>query len=151
MKRRQSERGTVALEFALLLPVVLLLVGTMIITGMRGVYSALAVHEARIAAREASIRKDQSTSLRYPSSSPYPSETDICNPSERSLAFPGSILIQCEVRNLSKNLSQGDGDVVTVTLTYELRPLTALANFVASSFSAADLAILTQRASVMRE
>lgn len=146
MTDRSSERGTIALEFVLLLPVILLMVGTLVITGLRGVYSALGVHEARVAAREASIRTGQSPG------DPYPTESEICTSPGRLLAFPGSDLIGCVVSNNSATGSDPDeGDVVTVTLTYQLNPLIPLSNFVAGSFNLQGLAVMSQSASVMRE
>ncbi len=149
MRIRHSERGTVALEFALLLPVILLFIGALMIAGMRGVYSALAQHEARVGAREASIRLGQA------SSDPYPTQFQICDSPNRLLAFPGSDFIQaeCTVSNSSAPTARGlgTGDIVTVTLVYRLPAITALSDFVENAFNAGALAVVSQSASVMRE
>lgn len=122
------------------------------VLAFRGAYLAMAVHEVRVAAREASIRAGQSPS------DDYPSEGDICGSGPAfvtgpALAIGGSTLKDCDVENsppVTDNL-RGQGDMVTVTLTYELKPINAISNLVSRSFNAADFDEITVSASVLRE
>jgi hypothetical protein len=135
-----QERGVVALEFSLILPLLILILGALVIFGFRVVYEALANSEVRSAARTASIRTG------FASLAPYPSEADVC--ADVDLALPGSVLVSCDVVNLSSASPPGTGDIVEVTLVYELTSLAPLSGFVGTWV---DFAVIEASASVMRE
>jgi hypothetical protein len=135
-----QERGAIAVEFALILPLLILILGALLIFGFRVVYEALANNEVRSAARTASIRTG------FASRAPYPSESDIC--ANVNLVLPGSVLLDCDVDSLSSGSPPGTGDVVEVTLVYELTSLAPLSGFVGRWV---DFEMIEVRASVMRE
>lgn len=142
-KPARGEHGAVALEFVLVLPFTLLIIGMLLVTGLRAVYAGLAEAEVREAARTASIRKGFSTTA------PYPTENEICDSVD--LPVPGTTLASppdgCRVIN-QPNLGsdQGVGDIVTVELTYNLDALDWLDPFSIEGFDT-----VTRSASVMRE
>ncbi|MGH9268059.1 MAG: hypothetical protein ACRD0D_07770, partial [Acidimicrobiales bacterium] len=136
------------LEFALVLPVVLALVGMVILTGLRAVYSGLAEHQARELAREVTIRSGLSTR------SPYPDEVDLAGLcAGAAMPLPGAALAPggCSVVNLSAASSGiGGGDVVTVSLTYQIPALQALDGFL-PGVSVNGLSVVRASASMSRE
>ncbi|MGH2689309.1 MAG: hypothetical protein ACRDKW_10955, partial [Actinomycetota bacterium] len=107
----------------------------------------LAENEARQAARTASIHTTSSTS------SPYPTEAAVC--AQAALPIPGATYnaaTGCSVTNDMNplNSSPGEGDLVTVELTYGIPMLQAFVGWVPGS-SLDAVATVTVSASVIRE
>jgi Flp pilus assembly protein TadG len=147
MMRRRNDSGAVALEVALLMPVFLMVVALIVVAGVRTLYAGLAENEARRAARMASIHTTSSTS------SPYPATAAVC--AQAGLPIPGATYnaaTGCSVTNDMNplNASPGEGDLVTVELTYGIPMLQAFVGWVPGS-SLDAVATVTVRASVIRE
>jgi Flp pilus assembly protein TadG len=145
---RQQDAGAVAVEFALVFPVFLAIVGFMLAVGLRAIYVALAEHEVREAAREASIRTTSSPV------SPYPDQVDrtaLCADAAPPIGgvryTPAS---DCSVVNLPATSSPGEGDVVTVTVTWRLPMLESFFGWVPGT-SLDALATIRASGSVIRE
>jgi Flp pilus assembly protein TadG len=134
VNRLSRQRGAFALEFAFVFPIALLLLGAIMYLGMNAAYSGLAEHGVRKAARFGSIR-----SL---ASGTYPSDAEIRSIGARVDTLLGTPLSVTVVRqtgagstrvacNLSGSTRRcGDGDVITVTATYDSGVLAALARLV---------------------
>lgn len=131
MTRPRRQRGAVALEFALVFPMALALLGAIIYLGLGATYSGLAEHGVRNAARYGAIK-----SL---SSGTYPTDAEIrtigakVNPLlgspttvtvTRKTVLAGS-QVNCVLTGPGKRC--GDGDVITVTATYDAGALKAIA------------------------
>lgn len=129
--RSRRQRGAVSLEFALVFPVALALLGMIIYLGLYATYSGLAEHGVRKAARFASIR-----SL---ASGEYPTTTAIQTVGAKVDALLGTPLtvqvkgrggpgplgtIECFLSGAGRRCR--DGDIVTVTATYDAGALTAI-------------------------
>jgi Flp pilus assembly protein TadG len=110
MTRRSNESGATAVEFALVAPVVILLIFGALYGGFYYYYTAAAAHVARATARDASI----------PDHGRYPSAADEMayakQAAGRMLPNPTSVAVQAIP-------AVGEGNAVTVTVTYELPAL----------------------------
>jgi Flp pilus assembly protein TadG len=113
MRRPREDEGATALEFALVAPIVLVLVFAVIYAGMYFFYAAVADHVARVVAHDASI----------PNHHVYPSTDD-----ERAVAedAAGSLLPAPTSVALSPTPSAAEGNELTVTVTYDLPGLSAI-------------------------
>lgn len=148
---RTREDGEIAAEFALILPVLLFLIGLLLLLGFRGVYAALANAEVRQAARVASVRTG------FVSDSPYPDPNTVCNNAQ--IPFPGAVQTACQIDNSPNTPREewGTGDIVDVTITFQITTLGPIASFFQPLIQpggppgTAGLDIITVDASVMRE
>lgn len=121
-RRLRGDSGATAVEVALVLPILLLLLGGVLSLGLHMTYSALAGHTAEVALRKATIR----TSTGYPTQAQVDSSvramplTDVLgDPSE-----PVSLQV------VSPTGRQRQGDRVTVTVAYDVPALRAAAGAV---------------------
>jgi Flp pilus assembly protein TadG len=113
MKRLRKDTGATAVEFALVAPVVFLLIFAVVFAGMYFFYAAVADHIAREVARDASI----------PSHGAYPTESD-----ERTVASnsAGTLLPAPTTVDLTPTTTPGEGNELTVTVTYDVPGLAAV-------------------------
>jgi Flp pilus assembly protein TadG len=145
-----SQRGASALEFALLLPMLLSVMAMVLATGLRMMYAGLAEHEARTLARTTGIRTTSS------SASPYPDDTSahrltLCG--QGAIAVPGATFnpsTDCSIVKQPNSAVPMEGDIVTVTLTYRLTAVQALVGWLPSGV-ADGLSVVKASASVTRE
>jgi len=128
--RTHRQRGAVALEFALVFPVALTVLAAIIYLGLQATYSGLAEHGVRNAARFGGIK-----SL---ASGTYPTDAQIRTVGAKVDALLGTPLsvtvarkagsagtVDCVLSGPGKRC--GDGDVITVTATYDAGALGAIA------------------------
>lgn len=148
--QRPAERGASAVEFALVLPILMSLMGIVLATGLRMVYKGLAEHEVRTVVRTASIRTTSSQS------SPYPDNTAanrlaLCG--QGALPLPGatfSASTDCVIVKSPNVSSPFEGDLVTVTLTYHVTVIQKLVGFLPGNILT-GLSTVTSSASAYRE
>jgi Flp pilus assembly protein TadG len=137
-------------EFALVLPILMSLLGIVMATGLRMVYVGLAEHEARTVVRTASIRTTSSRT------SPYPDNTAanrlaLCG--QGALALPGatfSASTDCVIVKAPNASSPAEGDMVTVSLTYHLTVIQKLVGFLPGNILT-GLSSVSASASAYRE
>ncbi len=112
--RVNRERGAVALEFALILPVTLLLLFGLMYTGFYSFVAASAQNAAREAARYASVPS------RHSWNPDYPTDTEITDHARDAVPSwaRGDVAI-----DVSDAGSERPGSVVTVTVSYSEIPL----------------------------
>lgn len=110
VRSSRDEHGATAVEFALVAPIVILLIFAALYGGFYYYYTAAAAHVARAAARDAAI----------PDHGHYPSAADEMvvakQAAGRMLPAPTSLTVQ-------PNPAVGEGNEVTVTVTYQLPAL----------------------------
>lgn len=113
MRRLHKDEGATALEFALVAPILLVLMFVVVYAGIYFFYAAVADHVARAVARDASI----------PSHGVYPTEAD-----EKAVAesTAGSLLPSPTSVGLSSIPRQAEGNELTVTVTYDIPGLSAV-------------------------
>jgi Flp pilus assembly protein TadG len=113
MRTLRKDEGATALEFALVAPVLFILIFVVIYAGMYYFYAAVADHVARAVARDASI----------PSHGVYPTEVD-----EKAVAdsTAGTLLPSPTSVGLSSTPRAAEGDELTVTVTYDIPGLTTV-------------------------
>jgi Flp pilus assembly protein TadG len=113
MARFRKDEGATAVEFAIVAPVVFILLFVVIYAGMYYFYAAVADHVARAVARDASI----------PSHGVYPSETD-----ESAVAqqVTGRLMPAPTSVGLSATPRAAEGNELTVTVTYDVPGLANL-------------------------
>lgn len=113
MRRFHKDEGATAVEFALVAPIVFLLIFIVIYVGMYYFYAALADHVARTVARDASI----------PSHGVYPSASNEItvanNAAQPLLPAPTNVA-------LAPTPAPGEGNELTVTVDYDLPGLATL-------------------------
>lgn len=131
MTGHSRQRGAVSLEFALVFPVAMLLLGGIIYLGLYATYSGLAEHGVRQAARFGGIK-----SL---ASGTYPTDAEVrtigakvdpllgtpLSVAVSRTAGAGTSALPCVVSGAGRRC--GDGDVITVTATYDAGALSAIA------------------------
>jgi Flp pilus assembly protein TadG len=113
MPHARKDEGAAAMEFAIVAPVVFLLIFVVIYAGVYFYYSAVADHVARAVARDAAI----------PSHGVYPSEGD-----EATLAhnIAGTLMPDPTSVTLVPTPSQSEGNELTVTVTYDVPGLATI-------------------------
>jgi hypothetical protein len=147
---RANERGASAVEFALVLPILMSAIGIVLATGLRMVYMGLAENEVRTMARTVSIRTTSSQS------SPYPDNTAanklaLCG--QGALPLPGSTFsasTDCVIVKNPNVSSPFEGDLVTVTLTYHLTIIQKLTGWLPGNILT-GLSTVTASAAAYRE
>lgn len=107
MLPRHKDEGATAVEFALVAPVVLLLIFVVVYAGLYFFYAAVADHIARVVAQDAAL----------PSHGAYPSAAD-----ETAVArnAAGSLLPAPTSVNLAPTPSAAEGNELSVTVTYDI-------------------------------
>lgn len=108
--RTRREEGATAVEFALVLPVFLLLVGGVLALGLRMFYSAVAEHSVRQGLREATVPQGGYSSAEEVRAAVANSAKGVLSPDAFECSGCGS---------------GQQGDEVTVTVTYEIEAVTA--------------------------
>ena len=108
--RRRDDAGAAAVEFALVAPIVILLVFAALYGAMYCYYSAVASHVARVVARDAAI----------PDHGVYPSTADEIVVADGAT---GTMMPDPTSVTVSPTPAVGAGNAVTVTVTYELPAL----------------------------
>ncbi len=111
-RRLRGDEGATAVETALVLPLLLLVLGGVLVLGLHATYAALAGHAAEVALRKATLR----TSAGYPTAAAV-------DASVRSLAVSsalGTPSAPVEVDVTSTTARRRQGDRVTVTVTYDV-------------------------------
>lgn len=113
MRALRKDDGATALEFALVAPILFVLIFVVLYAGMYYFYAAVADHVARAVARDASI----------PSHGVYPSEAD-----EQAVAesTAGTLLPSPTSVGLSSTPRPAEGSELTVTVTYDIPGLSAV-------------------------
>lgn len=113
MQRPRKDDGATAVEFALVAPIVFLLIFVVIYAGMYFFYAAVADHIAQVVARDAAV----------PSHGAYPSADD-----EDALARSkaGTLLPAPTSVDLTPTPSAAEGNELTVTVTYDIPGLSTV-------------------------
>jgi Flp pilus assembly protein TadG len=153
---RHRDDGAVTVEFAVVGMVALVLLFGLVLLGVHAAYSGLAEHGARKAARAAAVRSIATG--RYPTDDEVSEAARISNGVlgtpvavlvERR-AGSGSTSVPCTVDGAGGSRRCGEGDVVTVTLTYETPGLSAVGSAV-PGFVGTALETITRQASARFE
>lgn len=105
--RRRDDAGATAVEFALVAPIVFLLIFAALYGGFYYYYAAVSAHVARAVARDASIPQHGS----YPTAAEEKVVAD--NVGGAMIPSPTSV-------TLDPNPAVGEGNAVTVSVTYDL-------------------------------
>lgn len=137
------DEGATALEFALVLPVIVVVTFFALYGAMFFFYSAVADHVARSVARQVSIPTGQSGSA-YPDATAATVVTDAKNAAGGFIPNPDSAVA-------TKSPSTGtpqQGDMVTVTVTYKLPVLSSISSVI-PGFS--SITTITRSASERRQ
>jgi Flp pilus assembly protein TadG len=108
--RRRNDAGAAAVEFALIAPVVILLVFGTLYGAIYCYYSAVATHVARAVARDAAI----------PDHGVYPSTADEVTVADD---VTGTMMPSPTSVTVVPTPAVGEGNAVTVTVTYDLPAL----------------------------
>ncbi len=144
--RCQGDRGTTAVETALVLPVVLLLLGGTLTFALHAVYAGLADYAVREGLRTATVHPQVGgfadvAKVRSTVTGLFPS--DLLGP-------PQSVLL----RTVTTTGSPGQGDLVQVEVTYVVPGIATAADLVPGTglkSALASLATITRTASGRRE
>lgn len=120
-RRLRGDDGATAVEVALVLPLLLMLLGGILVFGLRMTYGALATHTAEVGLRDATLR----------TSAGYPSESDVRDGVEAMaitdlLGDPDSVTLAVTSTTTRKR----QGDRVTVTVAYDVPAVRAAAGIV---------------------
>ena len=113
MSRVGKDDGATAVEFALVAPVVFLLIFVVVYAGMYYFYAAVADHVARAVARDASI----------PNHRVYPSDADETTVAQHAA---GTLLPSPTSVALSSTPRPAEGNELTVTVTYDIPGLSTV-------------------------
>jgi len=141
----QSDRGTTSVEFAIVLPVLLTLIGGVMVLALAMVYSGLAEHAARIGLREAVIR----------TSGGYPEEARVREFVDKSLGtfMPAPLnnrpLLVRDPGDVAKSVRKIQGDRITVRVEYEIPVVSSALGLIPDAglrAKMADLATITRTA-----
>lgn len=108
--RRRNDSGAAAVEFALVAPVVILLVFATLYGAVYYYYAAVAAHVARAVARDAAI----------PEHGVYPSTADEVTVADNA---SGTMMPNPTSVTVTPTPAVGEGNAVTVTVTYDLPAL----------------------------
>jgi len=131
VQQRDREEGATALEFALVLPIIVVVTFFALYGAMFFFYSAMADHVARSVARQVSIPTGQSGSS-YPDANPTTVLTDVKNAAGSLIPDPSPSCgtDQTGATSHGRSATPRQGDLVTVTVTYKLPLLSQLASAV---------------------
>lgn len=110
VRRLRGDRGATAVEFAIVLPIALLLIATVLLFALRMTYAALADHAARVGLKKATIR----TSQGYPSDAAVRTTVDGLFAADL-LGTPTSFTV---TRTLLADSRPGQGDPIRVQVAY---------------------------------
>jgi len=105
-----GDSGATAVEFALVAPIVILLVFGTLYGAVYAYYSAVAAHVARVVARDAAI----------PEHGVYPSTADELTVADNAT---GDMMPDPTSVSITPTPAVGEGNAVTVTITYDLPAL----------------------------
>ena len=134
--RPEGDHGTTAVEVALVLPILLLLLGGLLVLGLRMTYAALAGHTAELALSQASLR----------SAGSYPTAATI-DTAVRATSLSGLLggpTTPVAVTVVQTTARKRQGDRVTVTVTYDVPAVrTAAALLPGLGGVLDDLAVIT--------
>jgi Flp pilus assembly protein TadG len=108
-RRTRGDRGATSVEFALMLPVALLLIGSIVVLALHMTYAALADHAARVGLKKAVIR----TSAGYPTDAAVRTTVDGLFGSDL-LGGPQSLTVT------RQDGIPAQGDTVRVTVVYQV-------------------------------
>jgi Flp pilus assembly protein TadG len=122
-ERRDS--GATAVEFALILPVVISVLFFTLYGALFFYYSAVADHVARSVARQVSIPVGQ-TGTAYPDATPGAVATDAKNTGGSLIPTPTGVTTV----SAPASGTPEEGDLVTVSVTYHLPVLSQLSNLI---------------------
>lgn len=158
LAKHRREHGAVTVEFALMFPLLMLVVGFMLALGLRTFWSALADYATRDMARYAGLQKTTTY---------YPNRTDVVKDGAAifggTLGTPTVTLTETAATTLTPAYDQdasfdsrlGEGDTVTVTTTWNVPGLSALVGIVKGlpviGFDMSGFATVTHTASARRE
>ena len=145
-----DQRGAAAVEFALLLPILLGSLAMVMATGLRMFYVGLAEHEARTVARTAGLHTTISPASPYPDATAA-SRLALCG--QGATTVPGTAYnpaTDCSVVKLPNVAAPSEGDVVTVTLTYRVSAIQGLVGWLPAGI-VDGLSVIRASASVYRE
>lgn len=140
---RLGEGGATAVEFALLVPALMLFIGLLLFGGLYALYANTIDHAASEAARYASIRQGNS------SSSPYPDQTGI-EDEVNAEVLPGFVP-DATVTLTSASDVPNEGDRVTVTVTVTDLPVLSVASRFLSVVGLSGFDDITRTASARRQ
>lgn len=138
-KARHLERGAAALEFVLVAPVAIFLVGALLTLGLHGFVSASVNSAARDGVRYASTRVSNRD--------PYPTDAEVASyiANEKIPSF----LPAPEVTVTSTGA--GAGSLITVTVAYQDLPLLSAAGILLKALGATGVDDIAKSASGRRE
>ena len=140
---RRDESGATAVEFALVLTLVVSLFGMLLLLGLRLVYAGLADHAAQVALRTAAVR----THSGYPSDRQVKAAVDDLYPNGL-IVDPMTVAVTPSSQSVRSVSNTHQGETVTVTVTYDVPALTAvvsLANVIGVP-GLGDLSVITRTA-----
>jgi Flp pilus assembly protein TadG len=144
----RGERGATAVEFALIVPVLLGIVAFVVVAGLRLVYVGLAENEARSMARAASIRSAPSVAYGDATAA---GRLTLCNAGTMVLAGADYVAsADCVFQDFKKSSTAGEGDIVKVTLTYRITSIQGLLSWLPTGV-VNGLTNITASASMVRE
>lgn len=143
MTVRRDERGATAVEFAIILPLVILFVGLLLFGGFYALYASTADHAASEAARYASIRQGNSNSA------PYPTAAEIAERVNGDV-LPGFVP-DAEVSLTTLSEVPNEGDRVTVTIRLVDLPVLNVASKFLSAVGLTGFDDITRTASERRQ
>lgn len=141
--RDRSERGATTVEFAIILPLVILFVGLLLFGGFYALYASTADHAAAEAARYASIRQGTSNSA------PYPTEAEVAEKVNGDV-LPGFVP-DANVSVTTLSAVPNEGDRVTVTIRLENLPVLGVASSFLSAVGLSGFDDITRTASERRQ
>ena len=118
-RRARGDRGAAAVEFALVVPIALVVVAAILLFGLHMTYAALADHSARVALKTASLR----TSGGYPSESAVRTKVDGLFAADL-LGGPTSFTLSRQKTPVAQ------GDTVSVRVVYRVPAVQAASGLV---------------------
>lgn len=114
----RNDRGATAVEFALVAPVALFLIGAVLVFGFYGVFNAIAQNAVREAARFASVPSDPFAAIYPDDGAVY---AHLVSEAPSVMGAPTSFTVTRVGGSVP-----GNGDIVTVTATFDTPVLDAL-------------------------
>lgn len=133
-RRQPRDEGATAVEMALILPLVVAVLFFVLYGALFFYYSAVADHVARSVARQVSVPVGQ-TGTSYPDASPGVVVADAKDASGTYMPTPSSVTTTAS----PVSATPAEGDLVTVTVTYQLPVLSGLGHLVPGLSSIASI------------